>query len=261
MINDDETLSVLTDLGLSVLQARIYLTLLTQKSNTIKKISEISKVSRPDVYRVIAQLEELKLVRKIIAKPSRYEAVPIRNCTSALLQKQEKKLLEIKDKVPSVIAKIEETRTNDQSEQKDIDFKIFTKGGINQEAQNFVNKAKKSIFSMVQTDKAIVQVAKGNFMPLVVEALKRDVEIKVIVVLKNQKIKELFQERFYPNNFQVKIFEGVLPCTLGILDEKEVIISTQSLEEPDFQFLWSNNKCMVDLCRGYFDKLWNELKS
>lgn len=261
MITDSDTLSVLTDLGLSVLQAKIYLTLLTQKSTPIRAISYLSKVSRPDVYRVIAQLEELKLVRKTIAKPARYEAVPIRNCTSFLVQKQEKKLLDLKDKIPSIISKIDEIKTQDSNDQKDIDFKILTQGGLTQEGQDFIINAKESILAIIQRDRTIAQVARGSFMPLVTEALKRNVEIHVVIVLKSQRIKEIFQERSLQNNFKVKFFNGPLPCTFGIRDRKEVIISTKSLEEPNFQFLWSDNKCMVDLCIDYFNRLWNSFEN
>ena len=64
----NDQILTLTELSLSTTQAKIYLALVKTKSQTAQAISTLSSVSRPDVYRVLNQLQNLGLVEKIIAK-------------------------------------------------------------------------------------------------------------------------------------------------------------------------------------------------
>ena len=87
----DEDLSVKTleQLGLTKLQAKIYLASCCLEKAGVSKISALAKIARPDVYRVLPSLEELGLVRRVISKPTQYEAVPLKKgCRSLLSRKQ-----------------------------------------------------------------------------------------------------------------------------------------------------------------------------
>ena len=48
----------LMDLGLTSRQAKIFMTLLQNRNCTAKMISQISKVTREDVYRIMPKLEK-----------------------------------------------------------------------------------------------------------------------------------------------------------------------------------------------------------
>ena len=77
LASQDEITQVLTDLGLTHSQARIYFALSRSGASTAKTISTISRVAREHVYEVLPQLQDLGLVEKIIDVPSKFRALPI----------------------------------------------------------------------------------------------------------------------------------------------------------------------------------------
>ena len=93
-----EQVLTLTELGLSTTQAKIYLALVKTENQTAQTISKLSTVSRPDVYRVLNQLQDLGLVEKIIAKPEEFRAIPIEEGVSILLQRRINKTRELQNR-------------------------------------------------------------------------------------------------------------------------------------------------------------------
>ena len=66
----------LIDLGLTLLQAKVYLALVQSGTLKVGTIAQVSKVARPDVYRTLQKLQDLGLIEKIITKPILFRATP-----------------------------------------------------------------------------------------------------------------------------------------------------------------------------------------
>ena len=89
---------ILSELGLSNSQAKLFLMLTKSKSLTAKAISVVSSVSRPDVYRVMTELQEIGLVEKLITVPEEFQAVSIEEAVSILLRRRIKKTEDLQQK-------------------------------------------------------------------------------------------------------------------------------------------------------------------
>ena len=84
---DDFTL--LSDLGLSRIQAKIYLALLKLGIDSkAVSIFKYSGVARQDVYRVLCELQQIGIVEKIISKPVRFRAIEPKKAVALLLKKR-----------------------------------------------------------------------------------------------------------------------------------------------------------------------------
>ena len=59
-------INTLIRLGLTLRQAKTYLALLQTGISTTRTIALTSKIPRPDIYRIMSELEELGLREKII---------------------------------------------------------------------------------------------------------------------------------------------------------------------------------------------------
>ena len=79
MADSDEYVSTLTELGLSVSQAKVYLSLAKSRSLKAPEISLISGITRPDVYRILVELEKVGFIERKISKPVRFQAVPVKS--------------------------------------------------------------------------------------------------------------------------------------------------------------------------------------
>ena len=85
LIIDSKHIQALMNLGLTLLQAKTYLTLTKLGKADIKGISKASNVVREEIYRIMPKLEKIGLVEKIVGRPTVYEALPLKEGLSMLL--------------------------------------------------------------------------------------------------------------------------------------------------------------------------------
>ena len=99
LFNEKETL-LLTQVGFTKTQSKIYLTLLKLKVPDAKTLSKAANVPKPEVYRTLNELQKMGLAEKHITKPIKYEATPLQFGLQILMaqkiQQCEKMQLEIK---------------------------------------------------------------------------------------------------------------------------------------------------------------------
>lgn len=257
MVNDDESVSILTDLGLTVLQAKIYLALVTRESSTAKNISDISRVSRPDVYRVISELEILGLIERIIGKPTRYQAAPLEICTHILVQNMINKFMETRRKIPVLLKKIGEL-TLEKSEESKNEFSIIPKELFLTKSKKLIANSKKSFYAVVSTEKVVY--SPDEYTKIFKAATARNVDCKLVACYpKNEKLREILcNYATEDKNFQVRFVKDPPILAIGIFDGESVLLNTKPRENFDSSAFLSYNKGVVLLCEFYFDRLWNE---
>jgi sugar-specific transcriptional regulator TrmB len=105
---DFKSIRILMRLGLTLVQAKIYLALAKLEKADVKTISEASGVSRSGVYRVMPQLEELGLAQKIIAAQTMHKATPIDEGSELLLDREEQKIIELQERAMRLIEHLSE---------------------------------------------------------------------------------------------------------------------------------------------------------
>ncbi len=86
-----EGLGVLVGLGLSELQARVYLATLKLGDGKASAVVKLSLVNHQEIHQLIDDLQELGLIQKT-ADPSTLTAVPFTEAATLLLQKKTSKL-------------------------------------------------------------------------------------------------------------------------------------------------------------------------
>jgi sugar-specific transcriptional regulator TrmB len=121
---EDEQISVLVELGMSVTQAKIYLSLAKSKSLTAHAIASIAKIARPDVYRILPMLEEAGFVERVIASPLEFHAIPVNMCISILIQKRIMKTAELQKKSSILEKNFSRNSENDEVDEK-FEFMLF----------------------------------------------------------------------------------------------------------------------------------------
>jgi sugar-specific transcriptional regulator TrmB len=91
-----EELQTLSDLGLTLIQARVYLALVEFGPSKVSEIAKNSKVARPDVYRTLSKLQTLGLVEKIIEGPVKYKAISMDRELALLLERKTRRYEELR---------------------------------------------------------------------------------------------------------------------------------------------------------------------
>ena len=120
-----KSVQTLVDLGLTVLQSKVYITLIKSGPSTGRITAKMAQVAPQDVYRVLTELQEKGLVEKIIAKPAMYKATTFKESISVLLQNKKEEYIEIEKQVKIMANNFSENKNQDVLPEK-LHFIMFS---------------------------------------------------------------------------------------------------------------------------------------
>jgi sugar-specific transcriptional regulator TrmB len=256
---DFSELKVLTDLGLTLIQARLYLALVESGSSKILQISKKSQVARPDVYSNLSKLQEIGLAEKIVNKPITYRAIPIESGLSLLLEAKTEQYKKIRAETRILFDTAKIMKVNKEEEIEPPHFVLIPKGKtVLYRMRAAIEKAKLS-FDFVLSWKRFSRGMSSTFAESIEIAWAKKVKIRFIVEtpVKSNTAYQLVQYCREKPFCQIKFIPDYPETVFGILDKEEVfIISFSKRNLLDSPTLWSKNRSLVALAMNYFESLW-----
>jgi sugar-specific transcriptional regulator TrmB len=253
----DEDFQALTSIGLTVLQAKVYLALVTLGEATIKAISKTARVARQDIYRITSELQKYGLVEKIIATPNEFKVIPLRDGISILLQRIYEERAEADRKVMKLMERYKDNDANANLIEKEPQFVLVPEKDVSLSIKRAIENTQIS----VDTITTLIRFRSGifDFDEMLTEALKRGVKFRFIID-KPEDQKSLPEiSKALAKNPLLKIRYGHHPplAVVGIFDRQEVIISTSTIMRLDENpVLLSNNPCLLLMAQNYFEMAW-----
>ncbi len=256
LLAQDETVQTLVKLGLTVLQAKVYLSLAKFGTSTGRTTAKAAKVASQDVYRVLTELQEKGLVEKVIAKPTMYKAISINEGLSILLQNKKEEYKKTQEEV--------ETICNSFAEGKEVNephecfqfiitshYKLLVK--LHEKLANAAKESIDFITPLKLNEKTLLQAC-----PYIKPALKRGVKLRVIT---HKEVETTVDNPNFPSDnplFEYKFLtENTIPFGMHIFDKHEVTLAISKQATPS---LWTNNPHVVELAETYFNNIWTKMK-
>lgn len=258
-MKNEERIETLARLGLTLTQARAYLALVQAGSAGAKELSDASKITRQDIYRVMPTLEKTGIVEKLITKPTAYRAVPIKQAAAVLLKRKIEEQKELRRKTKELVRDIENNHAGREIQQEPAHFIMVSgKDAIIQKMGEKLQKVQTSI-DVVTTgsrfSSAIIEFAKGYE-----KALERGVRIRIAtekhVIAKTAF--EIVQTLMKNPGFEVKYFIEAPQAIIAIFDKKEASVTISEVANLErASALWSNDSSFIGLANNYFENKWN----
>ena len=248
----------LVGLGLTSLQAKIYVALNSLNEATVKDISKVAKVARQEIYRALFELLKLGMIEKRIAIPNRFRAVPLKQVLEFLLERRKSETTELEKKTAKIIRMAKAPQVFAHSE---YDFLLL-------EGKELVLRSAADFFAASRTIKIINESNLSTYWwinqyQLFVDALNRGARIQVLIdkpqdsnpakaVIEKLRNSPLFEIRYLqlPPSIILVIYDqmGVLP----IVSTDEAIANKEYVPP----CLCSNHPAFAELLRNYFDNFW-----
>jgi sugar-specific transcriptional regulator TrmB len=174
-------LNVLIDLGLTAIQAKVYLALVNSGPLKISAISKISNVARPDVYSTLSKLQKLCLVEKIIEKPLKCRATPIKIGLSLLLKTKTDQYKRVRAKTQILLDTAKPKQPKEKKQIENPQFVLIPKGkNVVYRLQTAIEKAKVSI-NLVLSWKRFSRGIVNDLAESIERALAKNVKIQFII--------------------------------------------------------------------------------
>jgi sugar-specific transcriptional regulator TrmB len=255
----DEHVETLVKLGLTSLQSRIYLTVLTLQKANVGKISNTAEIARPDVYRVLPTLEKLGLVRKVLASPIIYEPTPLKDACTLLLQRKKDEYSDAQERSMTLIKEFNERTQIVIGESGTEHFTIINSKELLLEKFREADITTKKTVDIISDWHTIRGLLLGC-IEASEQAMQRGVKIRLITD------KESFDRRAEAASkknplLEVRYLDGQVPVRAGIYDGRLANMRVRTKEDNEMvPSLWSDNPDFIKVMVGYFECLWQRAK-
>lgn len=257
MLNDcSQDTQILTRLGLTPLQAEVYLTLAKMDKATIRTLSSILKIDRANIYRVLTRLQELELVKKLLTNPNIFKALPAIEGIQMLLDQKEAEDQKIKTQTKELIKKYKNTYQSAVDE-KNCEFALIPHGKFTK------RKVAEMISSNQKTHEVIIYWSdfasdQNAVVAMWKEVLLKNIKMRIIVFLQeNEELPAKIIAIKKNPLFEIRKTLSTPKATLSIIDGKQALISVTPIILPGGKpGLWINNPGVVSLIQEYFESTW-----
>jgi sugar-specific transcriptional regulator TrmB len=254
MSKDQENLKVLTTLGLTSREAKIYFTLNKIGKATIKDISTAARMDRPNVYGVVSMLQKLNLIEKMLARPVVFKAVPLNQGVLMMLEKKRKEFTELSVATKELLQTCKHLEDETSSEEG-CQLMIIPK-------EKATDRKFDELFARNQkTNDAIcnwsyMKSSLEYFLPFWKKLLKRNVKMRLIVYLQGkEKVPFNVLGLNKKGIFEIRYMNTPPKIALSIYDEREAFLSTSMIPH-ESSHLWVNSVAFVAFFHDYFEMLW-----
>jgi sugar-specific transcriptional regulator TrmB len=255
----ESDIETLHSLGLTVLEAKVYSTLVVPENADVKGIARSLNIAKCEVYRALSSLEKLGLVEKILSIPSEYKAIPIKEASLILLEKKTAEYSELQKKTQQLVVNFDKPNLKitweDEKEQNIVisEGKIVVKRLVNQ-----LCKAKKS-FETISTWSVCAPMLSGFYEDF---KLITNNKVKVRVLTDNLK-KDSQTPQFLIDlqtspYFEIKYTKTPLAIKMAIRDKEDVNVCISSTKNKSSPSIWSNNPIFAELATNCFENMWNK---
>ncbi|MGD6935253.1 MAG: TrmB family transcriptional regulator [Candidatus Bathyarchaeia archaeon] len=257
MESEPTEVQTLTDLGLTLVQARVYLALVRYGTSKIASLSKASDVARPDVYRTLNKLYELGLVEKIVENPVQFKALTIEEGIKFLLLKKQAEYERLKSETDALLSSFKKRKML-QSETANQFVLIPQKEAIVNRIRQAIDNSQKSV-SVVISWKRFVHGVGNIFLESAQKAAERKINYRFIVEkAPSKEVNEAGNRlwNIYPT-FQARFLSQMPKTVFGLYDDKELfVVVDPKMDISASPALWTNNAGLVGLAHDYFEMLW-----
>jgi sugar-specific transcriptional regulator TrmB len=253
-------IETLIELGLTAIQAKIYLSLLQTGPSNAKNLAATMGTSRPDVYRIIEELHKDGVIEKLLTKPAVFKAAPADQLIESLLKRKLEAQKELNKKSNELLTDLLNNQIEKESHETGIDFIVIQgKDATFQKLKEALSKVQTSVY--VITSQRRFSEAVIEFHGLYGAALKRGVKIWIATEnhIPQKKALRIMKSLMKNPNFEVKYFTGPPSAHVAIFDSKDAYstMSNPTISLDASTCLWSRNASFVELVQSYFEKKWS----
>jgi sugar-specific transcriptional regulator TrmB len=256
----------LTRFGLSVNQAKVYLSIVQSASASVNTISKTTHIYRQDIYKILPKLEEMGLITKTIERPLTIAAIPMEEALNYIIsieqQKASERIKSLKADLKALANAIEEIREQSETTTQEEVQAIFLsteRARKNKLDVSYENaRTKCDLVMNFELLRRLLPVLRKRFQALATNKVKT--RLLVDTAKKKDMVKRTLEE-IIPStgDFTVKLTAGKITVKpYQIFDRKEVYVSTVKKTTHALPcMLWTNCKNLIYIYEENFEKNWN----
>ena len=247
-------LSGLVQIGLTFLQAKVYLALFRRGTSRATQLCTATELARPEVYRILRELSAKDLVRRNLSSPTTYTATAPERALSSLVQQARDRLA----KMELERVRLTKSLSSLASQSPSIsDYRLsLIEGGEN------VARLERQLIAEAQEEYVAVMSKHGldhDTTRAIISANRRKVSVRMIAEIDSSNSR--FANRL-SRHIEIRRSPDVL-FYVDIFDKKQMLfgpafvpIDKQQRNIRRELDLWTSNPRFIDGMYAMFGKLW-----
>jgi sugar-specific transcriptional regulator TrmB len=249
----DEAVETLRGLGLTLNEARIYLALLQYGVPSAKMVSEVSGVTRQDVYRVMPKLQKKGLVARILTTPAKFKATPIEDGVSILMEKRRKRTKELQQKTAVLVKSLVKHK---KFRREEPDFVVVPAKEAFLKRKELAIEAERCVD--IIASRRQFWAALSSYGDVVLKGSERGVSFRVVTEKPDdeEELPKIWQKLKGHPHLEVRYLPASPRALVTIYDRKEVLFSISAASTLEDTCLWSNNAGLLAVVQDYFEIMW-----
>jgi sugar-specific transcriptional regulator TrmB len=263
LVNEDYVQTIVK-LGLSISQAKIFLTLICMGAANAKQICQTVKMDNADVYRHLEALQKKGLVEKVLKFPYEYKAIALNESLKILMKEKDEEDRRIQRKAKALLKNL----TMTPIQEKDFKLSIIPQKIA---AKRFVTTEHKNmkevyLYSQIETFPRWIfkfgrfwkeGIGRNNGQVHAIAELNNPADADNIV----KYIKEYSQKNSF---FNCRFTRSRLLITFGVQifrvqkekDEALFIYTESATAHEVKEILWTNNPLLLNAYKELFELKW-----
>jgi sugar-specific transcriptional regulator TrmB len=254
----------LVDFGLTVLQARTYLTLLKLGNARASQVSSIIGTVRPETYRVLRELSAKGLIERSPGTPLTFSALPPKLAIPLLLTHFRNRFRELDRKHRSLIESLRTQASDSEIFHDRVSLTFATTDNHQQKTILMIKQVRGDYVAIISKSDLRLMSGEGllgkDYLQAIIRAKRRGVRIRIITEVDESNLK---CSRSLSRHVELRKLRDVLP-SMHIFDKREMIFGPASTDKeigPEKSTrnadLWTNNTRFIEGMYAMFEKLWS----
>jgi sugar-specific transcriptional regulator TrmB len=259
----EDSAKLLSEFGLTYYEAKVYIIALQIGITTAGRIAKQANIRREEVYRAIPKLERTGLIERILGRPIKVKALPLKEGLNALFEMKKDEssheLRELVSKKEELLEKLSHSvHDHKQDEEQSHFVMISEKDVLSRKVISSITRATKSVDFVDSFENAFRFILTyGNVLKT---AKKKNVDVRILTECPEEigLIPTYLKRQIPHNSFTVRYSESV-PSRYILIDEKQAMITTSAGGTfSDGKCLWTNDPSLVGIIHRDFEEQFRE---
>ena len=250
------------DAGLTNLQARVYLGILSLGEGNVTTISKFTEMDRSNVYKTIKDLEKKELIEKYVGTKTIYKPIPLQMAISILSNRKKQEYRQLVDGLEELAKDLDPIENYKKKKERDY-FKILPAG-----TESFSRNWEKTLKNVKQCVDLIVtenrEIKDEPIWNIYDQLLQNGVKVRWLFDRSTKNDQEFilrikqFEHLLKYHNLELKICFNCLKPYFGIIDNDFVVVFLdEGTHLKCVRTLWTNNSQMLLNFKEHFETRWN----
>jgi len=252
----EEDAANLVDMGLTLLQARVYLVLLRLGTTRAPRLASVVGVVRPEIYRILRELSARGLVHRSLTSPSTYMAASPNVAVPLLAQQIRERLASFELKSNALMKSLSSISPeySDVTDHRITLLEAFDRA--NQEFKQMVTEAEDEYVGITGRD-ALNQLSNDDLVRPIISASKRKVKVRIITEIDRDNAKVAQQ---LSRHVELRTSQNIL-FYIDIVDRKKMLFgpaylqSDQAIKRRELDLLTTDPRFIAGM-HAMFERIW-----